>query len=81
MNDTSKAVEDLFRSRLMELSGEERLRMGDEMHASARQIALASLPGGISEKERRRRLFLRFYSRDFDQASREKIEDMIARSR
>ena len=81
MSDTSKAARALFRGKLMELSGEERMLMGFEMHESAREIVLASLPGEMSEEERRRQLFLRFYSRDFDRAEREKIADMIARSR
>ncbi len=81
MNDTSPAVRELVRAKLMELSGEERMLMGFEMFESARQIVLASLPAGMSEGERRRQLFLRFYSRDFDRTEREKIGDMIARYR
>ncbi len=81
MNDTSPTAQALFRRMLMELSGEERMLMGFEMHESAREIVLASLPAGMSEGERRRQLFLRFYSRDFDREEREKIGDMIARFR
>ncbi len=80
MNDTPKHVEALFRRKLMELTGEERLRMGSEMHECAREIVLASLPAGLGEGERRRRLFLRFYSGDFDEVTTEKIADLVARS-
>jgi hypothetical protein len=78
MNDTTEAVRSLVRGRLMALTGIERLRMGDEMHGSAREIVLASLPEGIPEEERMRRLFLRFYSCDFDPASARKRAETIA---
>ncbi len=81
MNDTPPAVRELFHRMMMEKSPEERLRMGSEMHDSARRIVLASLPEGMSEEERRWALFLRFYSRDFDEATRSRIERAILRSR
>jgi len=55
---------------LMDRSPEERLRIGSEMHESARAVVLASLPAGLSEAERRYRLFLRFYGRDFGDAAK-----------
>lgn len=73
MDDTSPAFRELFRREMMKRSGEERLRMASEMHDSARRIVLASLPEGMPEEERRWALFLRFYSRDFDEAARSRI--------
>ena len=78
MDDTPPEVRALFRRMLMERSGEERMLMGFEMHEFARQMVLASLPKGMSEAERRYALFLRFYSNDFDAATKRKIRDAIA---
>jgi len=48
------------------------------MHDSARRIVLASLPEGMSEEERLYALFLRFYSRDFDEAATSAIRRAVA---
>ena len=61
MNDTSPEIERMVRARLMALSGSERLRIGSEMFDAARRMVLASLPGDLPERERRRRLFERIY--------------------
>lgn len=61
---------------LMDRSGEERLRMGDSMYATARGLVIASIlernpsasPGAL-----RQALFLRFYGHEFDTATRERI--------
>ena len=61
MNDTSPEIARLIRERLMQLSGEERLRMAASMFESARHLVLASLPASLTESERRRELCRRLY--------------------
>ena len=80
MDDTPEAVKELFRGMLMARTPSERARMASDMHAAAREIVLGSLPKGLSEAERMRRLFLRFYERDFDPATAARIGDMIAQA-
>ena len=63
---------------LMARTPSERARMASDMHAAARRIVLDSLPGDLSEGERMRVLFMRFYGRDFDPATAARIGDMIA---
>lgn len=46
---------------MMALSGEERFLMGTRMFDAARRMVLASLPANLSEPERKRLLFERFY--------------------
>jgi hypothetical protein len=64
MNDTPPKIAEIVRSRIMALSGEERFCMGAEMFEVARTIVLASLPPDLTEAERNRQLFLRFYGGD-----------------
>ena len=61
MDDTSAEVRELLRKRYAELTGTERLTMGVEMFETARTMALASFPAGLSQHEVRRRLCERFY--------------------
>jgi hypothetical protein len=76
MNDTDSKVEQKFIAMLMERSGEERLKMGCSMHATAQALVKAS----VLEKDPlaspvalRQALFLRFYGHEFDSEAREKI--------
>jgi len=72
VNDTSPAFEEKFRRMLLKRSGEERLKMGCSMHATARALVKAS----ISEKDPiavNRALFLRFYGDEFEPKERKKI--------
>ena len=72
MNDTPAAFEDRFRKMLLKRSGEERLKMGCSMHATARALVKASIP----EKDPiavNRALFLRFYGDDFEPKQRKRI--------
>ena len=72
MNDTPAAFEDRFRKMLLKRSGEERLKMGCSMHATARALVKAS----VSEKDPvavNRALFLRFYGNDFEPKQRKRI--------
>lgn len=61
MTDTPPEIAGMVRARLMARSGAERFRMGVEMFEAARRMALASLPAGLTEDERKRRLFERLY--------------------
>jgi hypothetical protein len=64
MNDTAPEIEEMVRTRLMALSGAERFVMGTRMYEVARRMVLASLPPGLSEQERKRQLFARFYGEE-----------------
>ncbi|MEI9863701.1 MAG: hypothetical protein WDN00_03910 [Limisphaerales bacterium] len=61
MTDTTPEIAEMVRARLMALSGAERFRMGVEMFDAARRMVLASLPADLTESERKRCLFERFY--------------------
>jgi len=61
MNDTIAEVRRLLRERYASLTGAERLAMGAGMFDTARAMALASFPAGLSAREVRRRLCERFY--------------------
>lgn len=61
MNDTPPEIAEMVRARLMSLSGAERFVMGSQSFDAARRMVLASFPTGLSEVERKRRLFERVY--------------------
>ena len=61
MNDTPPEVERMTREKIMARSGEERFVMGAHMFEAAREMIRASLPGGLSKDEFKRRLFERIY--------------------
>ncbi len=61
MNDTSPEIAEMVRARMMARSGAERFLMGVRMFDAARDMVLASLPPGLPEEERKRRLFQRIY--------------------
>ena len=76
MNDTPSEIERKYLEMLMERSGEERLKMGCSMHATAQALVRAS----VLEKDPlaspatlRSALFLRFYGHEFDAEAQEKI--------
>lgn len=76
MIDTSPEIERKFREMLLQRSGEERLKMGCSMYATARALVIASVlekDPDASPAALRRALFLRFYGPDFDPATRGKI--------
>ncbi|MBI1893418.1 MAG: hypothetical protein HYS14_04835 [Candidatus Rokubacteria bacterium] len=76
MNGTSPEIERKFREMLLQRSGEERLRMGCSMHATARALVRASVLAKdpqASPATLRRALFLRFYGHELDLETREKI--------
>ena len=61
MTDTSIEIAEIVRQKLMARSGEERFLMGVRMFEAAREMALASLPVGLSPEELKRQLFQRLY--------------------
>jgi hypothetical protein len=76
MNDTPAEVEQRYRRLLLQRSGEERLKMGCSMHATARALVRASTLArdpGASSVTLRRVLFLRFYGHEFDARTRDRI--------
>jgi len=76
MRDTSPEVEQKFRDLLLQRSGEERLKMGCSMHATAQALVRASIlekDPHASPATLRQAFFLRFYGHDFDPATTEKI--------
>ena len=65
MNDTDPKIAKMVSDRLRTLSGADRFLMGVKMFTSARRMALASLPSGLTEAERKRLLFERIYGEPF----------------
>jgi hypothetical protein len=76
MKDTPPEMEARYRDILMQLPGEERLKMGCAMRETARTLVEASIreqdPQATPEAVRKG-LFLRFYGHEFDDDSRAKI--------
>ena len=82
MKDTPPAIERKFRQMLMEQPGEDRLKMGCSMHATAQALVRASIlqaDPAASPAALRKALFLRFYGQDFDAATRKKILQALAK--
>ncbi len=76
MKDTSDALESKYRAMLLERSGEERLKMGCSMHATAQALVRASIlhtDPTASPAALRKALFLRFYGQEFGVSTRKKI--------
>jgi len=73
VNDTPPFVEQIYRQKIMEKSDEERLTMGSCMFDAAREMVLSSFPQNMSLQEKRKSLFLRFYSNDFDENTKQSI--------
>ena len=69
MNDTTADIAAIVREQLQARSGAERVVMGSQMFDSARAIALASFPPGLSEIETKRRLCERLYGNEVNVAA------------
>ena len=82
MKDTPADVEARYRHMLLARPGEDRLRMGFSMYATARSLVVASIlarePDASPERVREA-IFLRFYGRDFDEATRDRIALRLTR--
>jgi hypothetical protein len=61
VNDTSPEIERMVRKRYAEMEPVQRLLIGVSMFESARAIALASFPPGLSPLDLRRQLCDRLY--------------------
>lgn len=76
MKDTSRNIDELYRQRLLALSGEKRFLIGDSMYSTARQVVVASIKTRNQQgdpSELKRALFLRFYGHEFSSPERQKI--------
>lgn len=71
--DTSPEIEEKLDEIYRNMPGEKKLMIALGMFDSARNMVLASLPKGLSEKEIRKQLFLRFYGDDFSEDEKKKI--------
>jgi hypothetical protein len=81
MKDTPPAIERMFRDKLMQRSGAERLKMGCSMHSTAQALAKAYIAGQHPDAhpgELKQRLFLHFYRADF--APQEQTRILLALS-
>jgi hypothetical protein len=81
MTDTPLEIALKYRALLLALPGEERLKMGCSMHATARALVQASVIAkdpAASPAELRRALFLRFYGHEFPDG-RERIMTWLGR--
>jgi hypothetical protein len=82
VKDTPDEIDRRFRKILLQRSGEERLKMGCSMHATAMVLAKASIlqrhsrarPAAI-----KRLLFIHFYGNDFEPEERERIASALAK--
>jgi len=61
MDDTTPEVRQLLAQRYQALKPEERVRLCLDMYDFARSLVEASLPPGLDERERRRRICGHFY--------------------
>ncbi len=79
MKDTPQAVEDLYRTLLMERSGVERLKMGCAMFDAARVLARAQLqPQCNTDEDMNAKLFIRTYGGDFEPDIVERITQQFS---
>ncbi len=74
MKDTPQAVQELYRTLLMEQSGVERLKMGCAMFDASRILARVSLQAQLRpDEDMRAHLFIRTYEGDFEPSMVERI--------
>lgn len=64
MTDTPPEIERMVREKIMARSGEERFVMGAQMFDAACEMIRASFPPGLSDAEKKQRLFQRLYGMD-----------------
>src|SRR5215475_1443606 len=64
MTDTPPEIERMMREKIMARTGAERMIMGAEMFEASKVMICASFPPGLSESERKRRLFARLYGNE-----------------
>lgn len=84
MTDTPDDVKAMYRRMLLARSGTDRLQMGFAMYSTARAFVMASIlerEPQASPERIREAIFLRFYGREFDDATREKVLARLAGKR
>ncbi|MCF7789680.1 MAG: hypothetical protein K9N47_26385 [Prosthecobacter sp.] len=64
MKDTAPEINEMIFTAMMRKTPEERLLMGLDMMATARELAWSNLPNATTETERRRAFFLRFQGQE-----------------
>lgn len=64
VKDTPPEINRMIFERVMSLSPGKRLEMGFSMLGTTKELILAGLPKGLSEPERRRRLYERLYGEE-----------------
>jgi hypothetical protein len=82
VKDTPPGIERKFRKMLLERSGQERLKMGCSMHATAQALAKASILNqhpNADPAELKRLFFLHFYGTDFEPKERKRIALTLAK--
>lgn len=62
VKDTAPEINALIFAAMMRRTPEERLLMGFDMMATARELVWCSLQGSATEAERRKAFFLRYYN-------------------
>ncbi len=65
LTDTPPEIAAMVRERLMARPAAERFEMGCRMFEAAREMVLASFPSDLSDNERRKLLYERFYGQPF----------------
>ncbi len=76
MNDTDPEIALKFREMMLKKSPEERLKMGCSMFSFSKAIVKSSIlqeTGNVQPSELKKKLFLRFYAKEMDEKSKEKI--------
>jgi hypothetical protein len=68
VSDTSPEIEAFLNERYAALSGSQRALMALQMFETAQRIVLSSLDPALTEAERRRELFRRFYGDELTRA-------------
>lgn len=73
MNDTHPEIEKKLNELYSKLSPQERFAKMLSMCQTVREIILSQMPVNLSEKERRKLLFIKYYQQDFNGEQFEKI--------
>jgi hypothetical protein len=61
VKDTSPEANKIMFDRIMAMTPAQRLEMGCSMLATAKELILAGMPAGLTESQRRRRLYETLY--------------------
>lgn len=64
LKDTTPEIEKLQNELWMKRTPQERVRFQMELFSAARQVIIASMPKGLSDREFKRRLYFRTYGEE-----------------